>query len=153
VQDARQGRGLKGLLCSWNMLSSRDMPRLITALGDAARARLAPLMRFTLPGMPLINCGEEIGMQGGADPDCRRAMRRDEADWNHDQRAWVTSLIAIRQCNPALQYGEIAVLGDRLDGNAPDFLRQTTVTTVLREEALVIVNLADEPLDVRSMPG
>jgi len=63
------------------------------------------------------------------------------------------NLIAIRQGNPALQYGEIAVLGDRLDGNAPDFLRQTTVATVLREEALVIVNLADEPLDAGSMPG
>jgi len=76
VQDARHGCGLKGLLCSWNMLSSHGTPRLIAALGDAARATLTLLMRFTLPGVQLINCGEEIGMQGGADPDCRRAMRR-----------------------------------------------------------------------------
>ena len=69
VRDARMGYGLKGLLCSWNMLSSHDTPRLITSLGDAEKARLALLMQFTLPGVPLIYYGEEIGMEGGADPD------------------------------------------------------------------------------------
>ena len=118
VRDARMGYGLKGLLCSWNMLSSHDTPRLITSLGDAEKARLALLMQFTLPGVPLVYYGEEIGMEGGADPDCRRTMRWDPAQWNHAQRDWVKRLISIRQTNPALQYGEVTVLGDRLAGNA-----------------------------------
>jgi glycosidase len=49
VRDARAGYGLQGLLCSWNMLSSHDTPRLITSVGDAERARLALLMQFTCP--------------------------------------------------------------------------------------------------------
>jgi alpha-glucosidase len=46
-------------------------------------------MQFTLPGVPLVYYGEEIGMEGGVDPDCRRTMRWNEAEWNHAQRDWV----------------------------------------------------------------
>jgi Alpha amylase, catalytic domain len=148
VRDARMGYGLKGLLCSWNMLSSHDTPRLITSLGDAEKARLALLMQFTLPGVPLVYYGEEIGMEGGADPDCRRTMRWDPSQWNHAQRDWVKRLISIRLANPALQVGEVTVLGDRLRGNALVFLRHTAVPG---EEALVIINNADEALQVRLM--
>ncbi|PHV11967.1 glycoside hydrolase family 13 protein [Chitinimonas sp. BJB300] len=144
VRDAREGYGLKGLLCSWNMLSSHDTPRLITTLGSAAKARTALLMQMTLPGVPLVYYGEEIGMQGGADPDCRRPMRWNEAEWDPAQRSWVKQLIAIRQTSPALQYGDVIVLGDRLPGNnALVFLRHTEQPG---EAALVVVNESDKPL-------
>ncbi len=146
VADAREGYGLKGLLCSWNMLSSHDTPRLITTVGSIEKARVALLMQLTLPGVPLIYYGEEIGMEGGADPDCRRPMRWDEREWNPSQRAWVKQLISIRQANPALQYGDVTVLGDRLPGNALVFLRHTEVPG---QAALVIVNLSDKPLQTR----
>ncbi|MBC7916314.1 MAG: glycoside hydrolase family 13 protein [Rhodoferax sp.] len=144
VSDARQGYGLKGLLCSWNMLSSHDTPRLITSVGSVEKARLALLMQFTMPGVPLVYYGEEIGMDGGADPDCRRTMCWNESEWNHTQRSWVKQLIAIRQANVALQYGDVTVLGDRLKGNALVFLRHTDQPG---EAALVIVNLDNKPLD------
>ena len=57
----------------------------------------------------------------------------------HAQRDWVKQLISIRQANPALQVGEVTVLGDRLRGNALVFLRHTTMPG---EEALVIVATA-----------
>ena len=146
LRDARADYGLSGLLCSWNMLSSHDTPRLITTVGSAEKARLAMLMQFTMPGVPLVYYGEEIGMEGGADPDCRRPMRWNQADWNHTQRDWVKRLIAMRQANPALQYGDIKVLGDRLsNSNALVFLRHTEVPG---EAALVAINLGDKPLDV-----
>ncbi|WP_374539350.1 glycoside hydrolase family 13 protein [Chitinimonas taiwanensis] len=143
VRDAREGYGLKGLLCSWNMLSSHDTPRLITTVGSEEKARTALVMQMTLPGVPLVYYGEEIGMEGGADPDCRRPMRWSEAEWNQTQRAWVKQLIAIRQANPALQYGEVTVLGDRLPGNALVFLRHTGQPG---EAALVVVNQGEQPL-------
>lgn len=146
LADARAGYGLQGLLCSWNMLSSHDTPRLITTVGSVEKARLALAMQLTMPGVPLIYYGEEIGMEGGADPDCRRPMRWNEADWNHAQRDWVKRLIAIRQANPALQYGDVTVLGDRLPGNALVFLRHTGRPG---EAALVVVNLGDAPLKAR----
>lgn len=144
VRDARTGYGLRGLLCSWNMLSSHDTPRLITTVGSLAKARLALLMQFTLPGVPLVYYGEEIGMLGGADPDNRRTMPWDESRWNHPQREWVKSLIAVRQSSPALQYGDVTVLGDRLRGNALVFLRHTDTPG---QEALVVINRDDQPLD------
>lgn len=144
VRDARAGYGLRGLLCSWNMLSSHDTPRLITALGDAHLARLALLLQFTLPGVPLVYYGEEIGMEGGNDPDCRRPMRWNPRDWNTVQRDWVRQLIRVRQSNAALQYGDVTVLGDRLAGNALVFLRHTQAAG---EAALVVVNLSDQPLE------
>ncbi|MGQ5523818.1 glycoside hydrolase family 13 protein [Chitinimonas sp. PSY-7] len=143
VRDAREGYGLKGLLCSWNMLSSHDTPRLITTVGSAAKARTALLMQMTLPGVPLIYYGEEIGMLGGADPDCRRPMRWNESEWDHSQRIWMKQLIAIRQASPALQYGDVTVLGDRLPGNALVFLRHTEQPG---EAALVVVNHSDKPM-------
>ena len=145
LRDARSDYGLPGLLCSWNMLSSHDTPRLITTVGSAEKARLALLMQFTMPGVPLVYYGEEIGMEGGADPDCRRPMRWTESEWNHTQRDWVKRLIAMRQANPALQYGDVKVLGDRLaNSNALVFLRYTDVPG---EAALVVINLGVEPLD------
>ncbi|MBV8659665.1 MAG: glycoside hydrolase family 13 protein [Burkholderiales bacterium] len=144
VADARSGYGLEGLLCSWNMLSSHDTPRLLTTLGDSARVQLAQLAQFTLPGIPLLYYGEEIGMAGGPDPDCRRPMRWNSTEWDHQQREWVKKLIAIRQSNPALQFGDVTVLGDRLNGNALIYLRHTGE---LGEAALVIVNLSDTPIE------
>ncbi len=115
-------------------------------MGSAEKARLAMLMQFTMPGVPLVYYGEEIGMEGGADPDCRRPMRWSEADWNHTQRIWVKRLIAMRQANAALQYGDVIVLGDRLvNSNALVFLRHTDVPG---EAALVVINLHDKPLNV-----
>lgn len=144
LRDARADYGLPGLLCSWNMLSSHDTPRLITTVGSAEQARLAMLMQFTMPGIPLVYYGEEIGMEGGADPDCRRPMRWNTADWNTTQRDWVKRLIAMRKANAALQYGDVTVLGDRLTGsNALVFLRNTQVPG---EAALVVINLSDQPL-------
>ncbi|MES2932865.1 MAG: glycoside hydrolase family 13 protein [Pseudomonadota bacterium] len=146
IKDARAAYGLPGLLRSWNMLSSHDTPRLLTSVGSIRKTQLAQLMQFTLPGLPLIYYGEEIGMEGGADPDCRRPMRWDQDDWDQQQRAWIQQLVRLRQSNPALQYGEVMVLGDRLPGNALIFLRHTELPG---EAALVIVNLADKPLQAR----
>ena len=72
-------------------------------------------------------------------------MRWHESDWNHTQRDWVKRLIALRQATPALQYGDLKVLGDRLPrSNALVFLRHTEVPG---EAALVVINLSDQPLD------
>lgn len=140
VADARQECGLEGLLRSWTMLSSHDTPRLRSATD---RGRLAQLAQMTLPGVPLIYYGEEVGMEGGADPGNRAPMAWDESLGDPRQRAWVKTLIAIRQGNPALQYGEVKVLGDRLPGNALVFLRYTDQPG---EAALVVINRSDQPL-------
>jgi alpha-glucosidase len=141
--DLREGYGLRGLLGSWNLLSNHDAPRLASVLGDPAKVRLAFLAQMTLPGVPVIYYGDEVGLEGGADPDNRRPMPWDEARWDRGLRAWVKALVAVRQASPALRHGDIRLLGDRLEGDALVFLRHTDQPG---EAALVVVNRSGRPL-------
>jgi neopullulanase len=76
-----------------NLLGSHDTPRFLTlAGGDHGALHLAVLLQMTLPGAPCIYYGDEVGMEGGADPDCRRAFpwepeRWHEPTWKHFRRA------------------------------------------------------------------
>jgi alpha-amylase len=58
-------------------LSNHDQTRVLTALGgDVARARLAATLLLTLPGLPFVYYGEEIGMTGDKpDPRLRTPMQ------------------------------------------------------------------------------
>ncbi len=58
-------------------LSNHDQTRVMTALGgDVARARIAATLLLTLPGLPFVYYGEEIGMTGDKpDPRLRTPMQ------------------------------------------------------------------------------
>lgn len=91
----------------FSLLGSHDTERMLTLCGgDVARMKLALLFQFTYVGAPSIYYGDEIGMKGGEDPDCRRAFPWDEKQWNADLRAFVKSLASIRKTHPALRRGE-----------------------------------------------
>lgn len=90
----------------FNLLGSHDTPRLRTIVGDdLARVRVAMTLLFCYPGVPCIYYGDEIGLAGGGDPDCRRTMPWDEAEWDHDLRAFVRRLAHLRRSAPALRWG------------------------------------------------
>jgi len=94
-----------------NLLSSHDRPRFLTLCkGDARLHQLAATVQFTWPGTPSIYYGEEIGMEGGADPDNRRGMQWNRATPQNPMLGFYKKLIAIRQSSPALQSGEPKVL-------------------------------------------
>ncbi len=99
------------LLASWNMLTSHDKPRLRHIFkDDMALIRLAGVLQFTLPGLPFIYYGEEIGMDGGPDPDNRRPMIWDESQWDMKMRQFFKKLITIRLQNIALRRGQFRML-------------------------------------------
>jgi len=93
-------------LVQLNLLSSHDMPRFLTlAQGDKPALRLATLFQMTFPGAPCIYYGDEIGMEGGHDPDSRRAFPWDETRWDRDMLALFRRAIALRHDHPVLRRG------------------------------------------------
>lgn len=94
-----------------NLLSSHDMPRFRTLVnGDLAAFRLGTVLQMTLPGAPCIYYGDEIGMSGGNDPDCRRSFPTDAAARDESLRASVRALIGLRREWPALRSDRVCVL-------------------------------------------
>jgi glycosidase len=96
-----------------NLLDSHDTPRFVTmASGDRASFRLATLIQMTVPGAPSIYYGDEIGLPGGPDPDCRRSFPWGRPDaWDRDLLAYVAAATALRHASPVLRHGAFRVLG------------------------------------------
>lgn len=98
-------------LAMWNLLGSHDTPRVATILrGDVARVMLGFVITFTFPGVPQLYYGDEVGMRGQNDPDCRRCFPWDESTWAHELRRFVQHLTRIRRRYPALQHGQMRIL-------------------------------------------
>lgn len=149
LREGYAGHGHAGSLRSWNMLASHDTPRLRHLLPDWHDRQLALVAQFALPGIPVIYYGEENGMDGGPDPDCRRPMQWDEAHWDWPVRQFYQQLIQLRQQHPALWQGRMQVLGDRLDhGDALIWLRHTGRPG---ESALIVLNRGHHALDAQLM--
>ncbi|WP_221088197.1 glycoside hydrolase family 13 protein [Deinococcus aquaedulcis] len=93
-----------------NLLDSHDTARFLTAVGgDASAFGLATVFQMTYVGAPCIYYGDEIGLPGGPDPDCRRAFPWDEREWNLDTLALIRRLTAARHATPALGRGTFEV--------------------------------------------
>jgi glycosidase len=90
-----------------NLLDSHDTARLLSiASGDAATVRLATILLMTAPGAPSVYYGDEIGLPGRMDPDCRRTFPWDKPEtWDREALAYHKQLIAIRHAHPALRRG------------------------------------------------
>jgi glycosidase len=113
-------------------LGTHDTERALTHLhGDEDRLRLAWLWQFAYPGAPAIYYGDEIGLTGGKDPDCRRAFPWDAGKWKQGLRDTVKKLIAARKRLPALRYGSYRHLAADKHAGAIAFARQYGEESVL----------------------
>jgi neopullulanase len=89
-----------------NLLDSHDTARFLTvAGGDIGALKLAYFFLLTYIGAPCIYYGDEVGMDGGPDPECRKSFNWDEKTWNHDLRAYFKQLIQVRKQEAALRRG------------------------------------------------
>jgi len=100
------------VLAQLNMLGSHDTPRLATlANNDHATCSLAFLCQMTAPGAPNIYYGDEIGLTGHYDPDCRKAFPWEQPDsWDSNLLDKVKVLVALRHRSAALRRGSFRVL-------------------------------------------
>jgi glycosidase len=100
-------------------IGNHDTTRFLTqAGGSVPRLKLALGLLTTLRGMPQIYSGDEIGMDGGGDPDNRHDFPGGFAGDAHnaftkagrtaeeqDIFAWTAGLLALRSAHPELQTG------------------------------------------------
>lgn len=70
------------------------------------KLKLAFLFLFSLPGVPMIYYGDEIGLCGAGDPDNRRPMKFDGlTKYERETFEFVSKVLYLRNTNPALRYG------------------------------------------------
>lgn len=133
-------------LTQLNLLDSHDTARLLSIVGgDRATVQLATLLMFALPGPPCIYYGDEVGMKGGVDPDCRSGFVPED-QWERDVLDYHCRLIALRHQYPALRIGAYEALGAK--GDLVAFARQLESGDGGTPETLVIaVNAGETPVE------
>lgn len=100
----------------WTFLGSHDTERLRTrAGGDERMLRAASFFQFTYLGSPIIYYGDELGMEGAADPDCRRPMRWDCVENNRMHRHF-QKLAQLRKSHAALKHGAFRTVSVQENG-------------------------------------
>ena len=109
-------------------------------------SRLAMLhaFNFTVPGVPVIYYGDEIGLPGANDPDNRRMMRFGESlnQFEKDMLQTVKTIANLRQEKMVLIYGDLAVL--KLDGPVYAYIRN-----YFEQTAIVLFNSSSETKTIR----
>ncbi|MBD3368020.1 MAG: hypothetical protein GF405_07600 [Candidatus Eisenbacteria bacterium] len=103
----------EGVRAQMNLLGSHDTPRFLTNCGgDVDRLKLAMLFSMTYVGAPTIYYGDEIAMEGGGDPDCRRPFRWtwETEPVRVDVHDHVRRLAAIRTSHPLFSRGDFETL-------------------------------------------
>ena len=100
-------------------IGNHDTTRFLTeAGGSVPRLKLALGLLATLRGMPQLYSGDEIGMEGGKDPDNRRDFpggfpgdahsaftRHGRTATEQSIFAWTSGMLALRASHPALETG------------------------------------------------
>ncbi len=124
----------------FNLLGSHDTPRLRTILrNDPQLLRIAFVLLFTYPGVPCLYYGDEVGLNGGADPGSRSCMPWDASSWDHDLRGFVQRLARLRRQSLALSEGGFQQV--YAEGHTLAFQREAP-----GERLLIVARRADDGL-------
>ncbi len=127
-----------------NFLGNHDVTRIRSQLADPRHLYPALIALLTLPGIPCLYYGDEVGMDGRADQghsQVRRPMPLPEDPWPNADRSLyreTARLVNLRKAHPSLVYGRFAAL--ETGYTTFSFLRQHP-----REAAVVAINAADVP--------
>lgn len=104
----------------YNLIDSHDTPRFLHLTGEnKERLKLAYLFLMTHTGSPSIYYGDEVGMTGRQDPDCRRPMLWDKEKQDANLLNFTKQLLRLRKEHNVLRdKGDIRFI----PSNHPDLL-------------------------------
>lgn len=126
----------------WNLVGSHDTKRIYDECeGNIDRIKLAIAYQFLYLGVPYIYYGDEVGLDGGDDPENRKCMIWDEEKQNKELLKFYKTMIKVRTSNKALVHGDFEEV--YCEGDLLAFKR------VLNDERIMIIfNNSDEDADV-----
>lgn len=126
----RAGVPWEATLHSWTLLDSHDTPRFRTATGSRARQLVGVGLQMTMPGVPMVFAGDELGLDGRWGEDARRPMPWSSAGaWDQGLLDAYRSLSALRRSSDALARGGLRYL--HVSGDAVAYLRETRAERLL----------------------
>ncbi|MGM9999007.1 MAG: alpha-amylase family glycosyl hydrolase [Candidatus Bruticola sp.] len=151
MQSFRAAIPEKNALNMLNLLGSHDLPRVKTFnQGRADKTAALYTMLFAYQGAPCVYYGDEIGMEGGKDPDSRRPMIWDESKWDRSMLSLIKRLCAVRKQTGALRRGGLQWLMAQDDSLV--FMREDehsrAICTIVREGKELPSNTVAEYLQV-----
>ncbi len=112
------------VLNSWNLLDSHDTARFRTVAGSRERHLVGVGLQMTVPGVPMLFAGDELGLEGAWGEDARRPMPWDDAQsWDQAFLAEVRTLATLRRESETLARGGIRYL--HVSDDTIAFLRET----------------------------
>ena len=132
----------------YNPLDSHDTERFRWLCRDKRRHALAIALQMAFPGCPAVFYGDEIGLSGGNDPDCRLAMEWDEKKQDKELFAYYRKLIGIRRESPSLLRGDFRTCLCDDASNVYAFHRKYG-----EDESLVVLNAGNEPVKTKIAAG
>ena len=139
-----------GLTHSLNLIGSHDTTRARSLVAhDPRLSDVAAGLLLTLPSVPMITYGDEIGMEGAYGEDGRKPMPWDERRWNKALFESYRVLIEARRGSEALRRGGLRWVHAGRD--AIVFLREAPGETAL----VHVARAAHDPviLDSWRLPG
>jgi alpha-glucosidase len=137
----RAGVPWETMLHSWNLLDSHDTARFRTIAGSAERHLVGIGLQMTMPGVPMIFAGDELGLEGEWGEDARRTMPWG-AQWDDAFLDDVRALARLRRTLPALARGGLRFA--HVSADAVAFLRETRAERLL----VLAARAAHDPIAV-----
>ena len=130
---------------AFNLLGSHDTPRIATVCNENTM-KVKQLFAFLLssPGSPCIYYGDEIGMTGDMDPECRKCMIWEEDEQDQDLHKFVSSFIRLRK--EIMPFGNKGILQFVSASNETNHV---IYTKTYQEQTIVFVfNNSDKEISV-----
>lgn len=116
---------------AFNLLGSHDTPRMLTLANERKElVKLMYMLQFSFPGTPCIYYGDEIGMQGGADPGCRECMIWDKEKQDTELFNFLKKLISLRKSHSAFGNSGSFHFVSAKDG-VIQYMKETNTETLL----------------------
>ena len=112
----------RSTVAGFNLLGSHDTSRFRTVAGDADRQIAGAGLLFTMPGVPMVFAGDEIGLTGVDGDGARQPMPWDESCWDREVFDAYRALGAVRRSSRALRHGGLRWV--HADGDVLVFLRE-----------------------------